>query len=409
MEHGNRPLGGWDSGRSEHRRRFRWTLFARGIVAGTLAWALVIVGVSALVSSQLQPSDEVTAATQPSPQNTRERIRQERSERFAELRQTPARIADPSTSTDVGEAPDQSASLDNKVEAQLAPSGTETGGLSAIKGPLAAATSDLVSSVQGDAGLGTPALSPRSRPSLTLAGPAFDVNRRGFAVPRGTPLMSIVIDLNEREAESFEVETLRTLGMPLTVKVPANDADARDVAERTRAMGHEVLAGLDLSSIMLSTEPVATAADARPPDVVKDTLHQLASLDMAIGAAGRLDRAAPHDPVAFHRMMSILAAHGFAFLDSGRGLGSLAETVPKMLGVAFATGNVRITASANPGQIIELLDRGALIATQRGSVIVVVPPTPQVLGTLLQWALTRDETPLRMAPLSAVIDKRLSG
>lgn len=226
----------------------------------------------------------------------------------------------------------------------------------------------------------------------TSAQPADDaalkINARAYEAPAGAPLMAVILVAGAKNA--ITPERLNLLTMPLTVAIRPDAPGSTELGAAARAAGHEVLADLSLTGT--------------PPDrLAERTREEMATLDMAVGAtaANGAEDAGRLAPV-----LDQLQEGGFAWVDTGTGIGTPAERIAREGSVTYTQTNKFVPAGAGEGRISEAIRTAAHQARQWGTSVLILPGDDAALKELVHWGLENDRRPVWFAPISAVIRKR---
>ncbi|MEM7745081.1 MAG: divergent polysaccharide deacetylase family protein, partial [Pseudomonadota bacterium] len=201
---------------------------------------------------------------------------------------------------------------------------------------------------------------PLEAPSLSLAGPAYEVNARPFSADPDAPLLAIV--LTGAAPGSVSPEQLVLAGVPLTFSVPPG-GEAAQVAGMMRDAGHEVL---------LETVAVSGAALSDPEAMRLAILSDLAELPMAFGVTTPSDQPLVSEGRVLDAAFETLAEHGHAFVDLRGRIGTVTQSLARANTVPFASGDRFAAPDASAARIVQVIGGAAFQARREGSAIVAV-------------------------------------
>ena len=240
----------------------------------------------------------------------------------------------------------------------------------------------------------------RPKTTLSLAGPAREINARSFEAPISASLLAVV--LTDAADGTIPADALAVMTMPLTVSVRP-DANAREFSTLARGFGHEVIAELPLSAVG-SAQSGDMRVDHAAEALASATMRTMDQMDMAVGVI--LPSGAPilRDQARVSAIMTPLGKHGFFWLDTRPGGGTRAFA--NRLKMPWVAADRVIPNDATPLEMYRDLDRAASHARRTGAAIVLVRTTPDALQALVRWGLQNGGGDVWFAPVSAVVARR---
>ncbi|WP_457647050.1 divergent polysaccharide deacetylase family protein [Profundibacter sp.] len=218
---------------------------------------------------------------------------------------------------------------------------------------------------------------PADQPALVAYAMAFDN-------PDAKPMLSVVL-IDDPDAP-LNKDALANLPFPLSFAIDATREDARDVADRYREAGFEVVLVTNLPK-GASASDVEVAFEAYMNEVPE--------------AVAVLDRDAT--AVEAQQIAGILSDRGLGLVTPSKGLNS-AQKAAQREGVPAALIYRELDGGNEEAAMIrQYLDRAAFRAAQEGSVIMLGHTRPETIRALVLWALEGRAASVAIAPVSAVL------
>ena len=220
--------------------------------------------------------------------------------------------------------------------------------------------------------------------------PALDRYAASFENAGGKPLFSVVlIDVGESDG-GLATSALTTFPFPVTFAIPADRADAEDVAKAYRAAGFEVI-------LMASGIP----AGATPTDLETTFGYYRTTIPEAVAVMDTPEGGFQNDRRQAQQVVSILSEEGLGLLSFNKGLNA-AERIANRESLPSATVFREIDPAGDDAEAIRRsLDRSAFRATQEGAVIVLGTTRNETISALFSWVLEGNAEQLALAPVSA--------
>ena len=267
-------------------------------------------------------------------------------------------------------------------------------------------TTGEVASADPDEASSTAEVTPPPAAEPALDGPALEVNARAFNAPEGAPLLAVVL----ADAGNGEVpeEALTLMTMPLTLAIRPDGAPARELADKARGAGHEILAQLPVSREAEGEAQVEGDLSTLVPEDQLQVLtnRYLAEFEMAVGVTAPEGARLLTNQRAMEAVLGPVTTHGFAYLDLKAGIGSTARRIAGETGLAYVQSNRYVAAGATLDQVYQMLEGASFQARRQGSAVVSISASPAALTALVKWGLERGGKEVWLAPLSAVIARQ---
>ena len=199
-----------------------------------------------------------------------------------------------------------------------------------------------------------------------------------FQNPDRRPLVGILLFDPGVAGGGLASDAIAALPIPVTVAVDPSRADASDAEKAYRAAGKEV-------AILASNLPAGATAQ----DVAVSYQSYRAALPESVALIGEPGSVLGQGGLALQQMADMLAGDGRGLISYGGGLNG-AQMAAKKRGVPVVTLSryFDATDALAPGYLAHELDRAAFLATQKGSVVVAMPATPDTIAALTAWAGT---------------------
>lgn len=215
-----------------------------------------------------------------------------------------------------------------------------------------------------------------------------------FENPENRPLMSILlID----DHDSIGVEALRDFPYPLTFAIDPNAPDAAAKMARHRESGFEVVALIDLPE------------NATPSDVEVALAASFQALPESIGLLEGTETGIQGNRDVSNQVSAFAGSTGRGLITQGNGLNTVQKLAVRNGVPAAAIFRDFDGAEQSPSVMRRFLDQAAFRAGQEGAVIMMGRVRPDTVSALLLWGLQDRAARVALAPVSAVLEKTVSG
>jgi polysaccharide deacetylase 2 family uncharacterized protein YibQ len=241
---------------------------------------------------------------------------------------------------------------------------------------------------------------------IELAGPALTVNATAFTADPAAPLVAVVLD--DAAANPLMHQAMFSVDLPVTIGVIAGKDGDRVTAKAAWEAGYEVLAELPIveqgqgAGVMLEYGLPQEEAANRAAGLMQ-------RLPMAVAASRPLASPAAPNAEVLSGIDSVLAPHGFGYVDVA--VGPESESTAKAAGLIspVAVSRFTIPAGASAADAYAILVQAGADATKRGAAVVFATPGEQLFLALQLFGGEGTEGVARLAPLSAAISRQQSG
>ena len=218
----------------------------------------------------------------------------------------------------------------------------------------------------------------------------------GFDLPDDQPLFAIV--LIDDPASPLDPGSLSRFRFPVSFALDPSQPDAAARAALVRAAGFEV--------VILAPASIAEAAVSGDVDLALAAAR--ATLSHAVAVIDRpavRPPARPVDPAVPDAIATGLADTGHGLITLADGQNALQSLPPRARVAAAPAFRLLDDADQRAPLITRYLDRAAFAAVQDGAVIVVGRTRPDTIEAVLSWALRSATKGVRLAPVSAAIER----
>jgi len=256
-----------------------------------------------------------------------------------------------------------------------------------------------------------PPLPVLAAPPAPPGGPAWMRHAQPFVDEPGRPLIAIVLWGLGRNAELAEAAIAELPGMVTLGMTPASRRP-QHWADRARAAGHELLVEVPMEPLGypdLDPGPQALLTDLPEAENLRRLERWLDAFEGHIGATNLMGSRFTASPAHMRPVLRRLKARGLVFFDSRATGNSVAHTLAGEIGLDRAVNNRYIdnepTATAIDLQLAEL----ELTARANGQAIAIGTASAVTIARLKAWIATLAAKGLRLAPLSAVLQRGSAG
>ncbi len=232
--------------------------------------------------------------------------------------------------------------------------------------------------------------------------PAWKKYAVPVTVPPDLPKIIIIIDdLGPSRAHTAEVVALPG---PLTLSFLPYPEHVRDMVEKGRAAGHEIMMHMPM-------EPVDAALDKgayvlRPemtPAQLAQTLESnMKAFDGYVGINNHMGSRLTQDRTAMGVVMEALRREGLLFVDSRTISTSVAEDEAARHGLPHAGRDVFLDNDPDPAAVFRRLALTEQVARRKGYAIAIGHPKTGTIEALHAWLPSLKDKGFTLVPVSAV-------
>ena len=213
---------------------------------------------------------------------------------------------------------------------------------------------------------------------------------QSFAAPENVPLYSVVLIDPGVAAGGLDRDTIKALGIPMTIAIDPTRPDARAAAEAFRADGFEV-------AILASAIPEQASAT----DIEVAVEAWRAAIPEAVAVVEAPQPVFQNKRALVQPMIDILAREGLGVITQNQGLNAADQLAARAKLPRIAVWRV-IDQGRERGPVIErMLSRAAFEAQKGGAVTVMLSAWPESIAGLSGWVPVAEKS-VALAPASAV-------
>ncbi|MEM9043241.1 MAG: divergent polysaccharide deacetylase family protein [Pseudomonadota bacterium] len=360
-----------------------WSLgrFLGGALSGAVLCSVLFVASTFVIPPQQVTSDAGAAAPT---------VIDETEEITAEAETVVEDVVEAEVPEEVSSAPD---APDTRTSLELSPTpNPETPAVEGEGEQLAIATQP----VQTEQPVATP------QPSSDVK--AWQVHRAAFNASAEMPLIAILLEApNETE---IPVDAILGLGIPFTMAVIPRDEASAAFSQKARAAGLEVVAHLPMADTGSPAGDAVIREGLSEQEVRVLTQDLLALVPEAIGVSNFGGSAVTPNREVMAAVLAELNRKGHAFVDVRVGVDGAGMAVARDLGTPAIRNTLTLQPDTSEDEVYQLIDGAARDATTLGEVVILAKTSAPVLLGISRWALERNGKDARLAPLTAIIERR---
>ena len=253
-----------------------------------------------------------------------------------------------------------------------------------------------------DAGAGNPAIAP----------PEAEPRWRRYAVampdPGARPLIAVVIDdIGVDKARSLRAIDLQG---PLTMAVLPYASGLPVQIAAARANGHEIIVHIPMEPHDGDADPgpnfMAMAHDGAAFRTALD--WNLGRVSDYVGFSNHMGSRYTEDAPRMRRLLAAARSRGLLFLDSMTSGDSVGIRIAEELGVPHARRDVFLDNERSAPEIWQRLAQLEATARRRGFAVGIGHPHDATIEVLATWLADARRRGFELAPISAVIHRRLA-
>ncbi|WP_162916890.1 divergent polysaccharide deacetylase family protein [Dongia deserti] len=280
----------------------------------------------------------------------------------------------------------------------------------------AVAPAALVTSAKPAAAART-ALTPTPEPQVATIAPVAPIytgndatwvkNAVAFAVPRGRPMIAVVLD--DVGVARSHAEMAIDMPAVITLSFMTYADGVANMAARARAKGHELM-------LHVPMEPLDSDVDAGPQalkvhlsesELKKRLAWGLGRFPGYIGINNHMGSRFTQDERGMRIVLSELKDRGLLFLDS-RTIGtSIGDRLAASMGVAHVVRDVFLDDEMDQAAVMKQLAYAERVAASKGHAIAIGHPHPATLAAIRAWMPQAEARGFVLVPLSTVAKLRL--
>ncbi|MCK6450865.1 MAG: divergent polysaccharide deacetylase family protein [Alphaproteobacteria bacterium] len=244
---------------------------------------------------------------------------------------------------------------------------------------------------------------PRAEPGPAL----WRVNAVPFERRPAQPLIAVIID----DAGLDRARTARAtrLPAPLTISFLPYAGDVARQADEARRRGHELMLHLPMEPLGPHENPGPDALTTRQsgPELLRRLDLHLGRFDGYVGVNNHMGSRFTQEREAMLPVLEAVRARGLLFVDSRTVGATVAGALADRLGLPGTARDVFIDHDGSAAAVRARLDDIERIARRTGKAVAIGHPHDVTLDALERWLPGLAERGFALAPVSAVVLRRL--
>jgi uncharacterized protein len=261
----------------------------------------------------------------------------------------------------------------------------------------------------------TPA--PMSEPQVAAIAPVPPIdtgndatwlrNAVAFAVPRGKPMIAVVLD--DVGVARSHAELAIELPGAVTLSFMTYADDVADMAARARAQGHELMLHVPMQPLDgdVDAGPHALTVDLPEPELLKRLAWGLDRFPGYIGINNHMGSRFTQDERGMAIVLAELKRRGLLFLDSRTIGNTVGDKLAAHMGVAHVMRDVFLDNEMDEAAVYRKLVETERIAASKGQAVAIGHPHPATIAAIRAWIPKAEARGFVIVPLSAVAKQRL--
>lgn len=227
--------------------------------------------------------------------------------------------------------------------------------------------------------------------------------------PAYDPAPRLAIVVVDEGADVGAARNALKLSAPVTLAIAPTADSAEKTAMAARNAGREVLLLLPMQSDShFDTTPNPVAINVPRPELIRRVNWNLAQIDGYVGVMNGAGGEVTRDPQTMRTVLEIIDDEGLAFIDAREHPDSIAGAVARRMAIPAGDRTVEVKPGADAADLGADLASAVIHAEKWGSAIVTIPAERRLVTALQQW-LTTPQPKVKIAPVSAVIQRLRSG
>ena len=197
----------------------------------------------------------------------------------------------------------------------------------------------------------------------------------------GKARIALVIDDLGRSLQ--DIETLASLGVPITYAVLPFEVKTPQVVAALRQRGAEILCHLPMEARGGNNPgPGALLRSMGPDEIRRATESALDAVPGAVGLNNHMGSAVVTDVPSMNAVLDVLSSRGLFFLDSRTTAETVGYTLARRKGVPTAERQVFLDTHKERAFIAEQFQRLMQVAEARGAAVAIAHPYPETMEIL---------------------------
>jgi hypothetical protein len=242
---------------------------------------------------------------------------------------------------------------------------------------------------------------PRARPSPERV-PAWRAHAAAAPPTEGRPMIAVIID--DMGLDRRRSRLAAALPAPLTLAYLPYARDLGSQTRAARARGHELLVHVPMEGI--APAGINTLRTAHGPDELLRRLDwSLGRFEGYVGINNHMGSRFTADPKLLGVILGALQRRGLLFVDSRTTSDSVAPSLARSAGIAFAVRDVFLDHDQRADAVAASLAELERIARARGHAVAIGHPHETTIEALGAWIPEAQARGFVLVPVSAVVGR----
>lgn len=232
-------------------------------------------------------------------------------------------------------------------------------------------------------------------------------NSIAFSVPRGHPVIAIVLD--DVGVNHAHAEAAINLPAEITLSFMTYADGVAGMAARARARGHELMVHVPMEPLGGKNDPGPNAlmVDLSDAEILRRLRWGLDRFDGYVGINNHMGSRFTQDDRGMRLVMEELQRRHLLFLDSRTIANSVGERIAEQIGVAHVTRDVFLDDDMSGAAVVKQLEIAERVARETGQVIAIGHPHPATIAAIKAWLPRAKAQGFIIAPLSVVAKRQI--
>lgn len=244
-------------------------------------------------------------------------------------------------------------------------------------------------------------------PSGAAGDAAWLRNSVAFSVPRGRPVIAIVLD--DVGVNKAQAEAAIKLPPEITLSFMTYADGVGEMAARARAKGHELMVHVPMEPLGGEVDPGPQALKVQLSDaeILARLRWGLDRLDGYVGINNHMGSRFTQDERGMRVVIEEMRRRNLLFLDSRTIAASVGDRLAAGMGVAHVTRDVFLDDDMSATAVARQLAAAERVALATGQAIAIGHPHPATIAAIKAWLPGAKARGFVVAPLSVVAKRQL--
>ncbi len=232
-------------------------------------------------------------------------------------------------------------------------------------------------------------------------------NSIAFSVPRGHPVIAIVLD--DVGVNRAHAEAAINLPAEITLSFMTYADGVAGMAARAHARGHELMVHVPMEPLGGKNDPGPNAlmVDLSDAEILRRLRWGLDRFGGYVGINNHMGSRFTQDDRGMRLVMEELQRRHLLFLDSRTIANSVGERIAEQIGVAHVTRDVFLDDDMSGAAVVKQLEIAERVARETGQVIAIGHPHPATIAAIKAWLPRAKAQGFIIAPLSVVAKRQI--